>query len=300
MSNCLQIQVRMVELRGSPARSQNDEPDDADRVMLELYRSYPHASLTEYRGFLCWKGILSTEQMIHQWFQFHFFRLWVFEKLLAEPPRRDIAVDDAVSFLRQLPLHRIKFADETTIKGSRFYNPYKRARCCPFTGTVPATVIPYDFECLYKIKAMCSMDPQSPRAFTFLVHEAGMTKDDELPIHIFVSLSISSGCLREGDVLVIDKPSIRVSKIGKAMPEDFWIRHGVFVLFLPFKVPHLNPLHSLWKLLLDRLKDSPEMYQIFQHHNTCQWAVERYLGGIGPHEVQQAFAACNYSHHRFY
>jgi hypothetical protein len=291
-----QVPVQMMHrLHSSPLRTQteDDGADFADQAMLMLHRAHPRASLWEYQDLLRRVNIQATEKSIRKWFKYRFCRLWVMEKKSIGTGCDPIEVSDAVAFLRETPLRRIKFADETNIKGKDFYNPYKRVRRCPLTGIVPTAVVPHDFDVSYTIQGLCGMDPRAPGRFQACIHEASTTSDGDT-FDIFIEEMVENGNLRGGDFLVIDKPSIRRSKMGKAMAKSLWEDHGIFVIFLSNRAPGYSPIDVLWYAVRRRLKESHELRSMFQRGKSCRRVVKHFLRGITKHDVKSAYTVCHY------
>ena len=62
-----------------------------------------------------------------------------------------------------------------------------------------------------------------------------------------LELAIQAGFLQGGIVLVLDNATVHTRKENTVLQEYLWETYGIFLLFLPARVPEWNLMEQVWK-----------------------------------------------------
>ena len=142
--------------------------------------------------------------------------------------------------LAKINPHRIKFGDEKSLKGREVFN--RKVRRNPLTGEIPPIRTTPDFTNTYSLTGFCCIDRRSSPVFCYL-HEG---TNDGTEFSVVVELACSEGFFHEGDILVLDNAAIHRGGENSVLEDWLWMQFGVLVLFLPPRLPELNPIELVW------------------------------------------------------
>ena len=159
-------------------------------------------------------------------------------------PDNLIKAREYLTILTQLAPERIKFGDEKLLRGSEVY--CRKNRRNPFTGEVPANVVPPDFRDTYCIIGFCGIDLSvSPLRFN-ITKEA----NNLLPFLMAIEQAITTGFLKQNDIIVLDNAAIHVGGKNSYLGKWLWDNFRIFLLLLPARTPEWNPIELVWLLLV--------------------------------------------------
>ena len=105
---------------------------------------------------------------------------------------------------------------------------------------------------------------------------------------------VSSGYLKQGDVLVIDNAKLHCSSHSEFIAEALWSEYRIAVLFLPANCPEWNPIEKIFNYFTQVLKhENPRrvdnnLDRMFLH--LCSIALDH----ISRETIVKMFKECGY------
>ena len=225
-------------------------------VLLFLYLQEPSRTLRNYTQHLEeLTGTVVSESTVCRWFLHAFpFRgglcrpnLVPFDKFRPDNIQRAL---NYIEVIAAIAPERIKFGDEKHLKGDSIMR--RKTRRHPIEGYVPEVMVTPDFRNRYHLTGFCSINPQTTESAVWCsLHEA-INDADQFAIEL--EYAVHDRFLRGGDVLVLDNAAVHTGGVNSVLEDYMWEQYGIFVLFLPARVPEWNPQEQVWNLLERKLK----------------------------------------------
>ena len=183
---------------------------------------------------------------------------------------------------------RLVFADEKLLKGCEMFSRKGRA---DDNGHLPPLVVLPDYSNTYCIMGLLHCNNNKDAAY--LAFSIGEENHDSFCFREFISVSVASGVLAKGDVLVVDNASIHVSGENNDLDEFLWEEFSILMLRLPTYSPELNPIELIWNLVVMRMRSFTLENNIDVGYTTRDLAI-CVMKKIRRKDVKKAYNRCGY------
>jgi hypothetical protein len=211
-------------------------------------------------------------------------------------PKNIKTYQDYLRYVSDIPIHKIKFGDEKSVKGHELWS--KKARPDPFTGqSPPGTVVPSDFRNTYTVIGFCCVDPTvKPMHFT-------IGQENNASADFMANIINAAGCgwLKRGDFLVVDNARVHSGGDADNLQDILWYAKSpldglplnIFVIPFPTRSPELNPIELLWNTLVQRINRLPASIQLYRGEGLKIAAID-ILKNISTEDVLKTYNHCGY------
>ena len=183
---------------------------------------------------------------------------------------------------------RLVFADEKLLKGCEMFSRKGRA---DDNGNLPPLVVIPDYSNTYCIMGLLHCNRKKDAAY--LAFSIGEENHDSFCFREFISVSVASGVLEEGDILVVDNASIHVSGENDDLDEFLWEEFSILMIRLPTYSPELNPIELIWNLVVMRMQSFTLENNMDVQYNTRELAI-CVMKKISRKDVKKAYTRCGY------
>jgi hypothetical protein len=125
------------------------------------------------------------------------------------------------------------------------------------TGRVPAIPVSGDFREAYNLFAIISTNPNKPYPVDYMI---GRVNGNAASFVAFIKYLIGTSCFAHNEILVMDKAAIQTGAEAVIVEDLLWdiVVDGeplhVLVVYLPARIPELNPIELLFHILARRIR----------------------------------------------
>jgi transposase len=203
-------------------------------------------------------------------------------------PGNIIRAQEFVNIVPMVDPNRLKFGDEKLVKGAGVF--CQRTRRNVLTGEVPPCCTASDFRNTYPVVAFCGIDLSTMPVY-YRIHDG---KNDSESFSRDIETAVSMGFFKGGDILVLDNAAIHDKGENTYLEEWHLETFGIFILFLPTRMPEWNPTELLWRLLVQLLKNYPIRLLRQFSKDAPAHATDDILSKVTHREIAGMYMKCNY------